>query len=468
MSFLGRAKEIQILSELYTRKEAALITIYGRRRIGKSTLVEKFYQDKPHWHFEGLEDLSLQDQINSFLRDLSRHTNNSLHSKLRLSSWSEVFDYTTPILKGQKRKLVIFIDEYQWLASNQSKMTSLIKKYWDQFWKKENILLILCGSVASYMLKNVIRSKALYGRIDAEINLGPLEPQETISFLKGKRSLCEILDYNLVLGGVPKYWEEINYNQSFEQNISRLFLQPTGFLFQDYKKIFYSQYRKHLVYEKILTFLQQGPKTLEEISSKLHKNSGGGIKFYLENLVAAQFIDVWTPFDKNLISKLKKYKISDEYLGFYLKYIKPNQKLIQMGQYQNLFERLIKPSWNVWRGIAFESFCLKNAAFLAKIMGFADKVLGFGPVFKRGQSGFQIDLLFKRSDKTITMCEMKYHQHPIDGLVIAETEKKLKNFKINRGYTLEKALIAPNGVDTSVKKSDYFHHIIEMEQFFLT
>lgn len=466
MRFIGRESEIQYLKNLYQDKGSKLIVIYGRRRVGKSTLVEEFIRGKNYLKFEGLEKARTKAQISQFAADLSAQLNDTLLEHTKFNSWLPVFDYLTKYFSHQKQKTILFLDEFQWIAANQSKLVSIIKKYWDQHWSKQNVMLILCGSVSSYMIKRVISSKALYGRINGELCLQALNPLECFELLDKKRSSEEILQYSLILGGIPKYLMEINPNKSFEQNINNLFFIQTGVLLNDYSRIFYSQFKEYRTYEIIVRYLKEGPKSLEETAKKLKMVSSGGIKTYLENLEKALFITSYVPYNKNETSKLKKYKLTDEYLRFYFKYVEPYKNLIVSNKNRDLFSQLVKPEWSSWLGFAFENFCLKNALYLAELMGFGDKVINWGPYFQRKDKNFQIDLIYVRSDKVITLCELKYQNQPVDVTVVIEMEKKCKLIEIPRGYTVEKALISKAGPNEAVKQLNYFHHFIQANDFF--
>src|SRR5262249_46622921 len=160
--------------QLYNDRGGKLAVIYGRRRVGKTRLVEKFMAGKTFLRFEGLEHTRTKDQISHFVADLSKQLNDPILERAKIDSWDVVFDYLTTVFSKSKSKYIIFFDEFQWLAANQTRLVSILKKYWDQQWSKQDVFLILCGSVCSYMIKRVIASKALYGRINWELCLQPL------------------------------------------------------------------------------------------------------------------------------------------------------------------------------------------------------------------------------------------------------------------------------------------------------
>lgn len=466
MKFVGRVKEIFDLNQLFKSKESKLAVIYGRRRIGKSCLVDHFMSDKKHLRFEGLEGGRTKAQLAQFVSDLSKQLNDDLLKQVKLDSWEPILDYLTKFFATTNDKYVLFLDEFQWLAVNQTKLVSLLKKYWDLHWSKQNILLVLCGSVCSYMTKRVISSKALYGRVNWEMCLRPLNPIESYQLLGGKRNLDEVLLYLQTLGGIPKYLKEIDTQKSFDQNLNKMMFTESGVLVNDYSKIFYSQFKEYKTYENIARYLKDQPRTLEEIALKLKTTSGGGVKSYLENLEKALFVTSYIPYNKKTTTKLKKYKLTDEYLRFYFKYVEPHLKMIGANQTRNLFDQLVKPIWQSWLGFALENYCLNNAMYLAKIMGFEERVVQWGPYFQRGDKGFQIDLIYLRTDRVLTVCEIKYSDKEIPITVINEVQNKCDLLEVPHGYTVEKALISRVGPEKAVRELDYFHHYVTVNDFF--
>ena len=465
--FYGRLEELNLLDERYLSKRSELVTIYGRRRVGKSSLVETFAENNSHYYkFEGIEGENSPAQIKSFSQILSRHIDDKYISKIQFDSWNILLSYMTENLienKKRKEKIIIFLDEIQWMAAGRSKLISIIKYFWDNYWKDMNVMLILCGSIASFMVKKIIHSKALYGRITLEILLRGLKPYESVYFFKGKRSKEEILKYLLVFGGIPKYLEEINLNKSFNQNLNNLCFSKNGYMVDEVSKIFYSQFREVQSYLSINSILKDRLCSLYEISVAIGRKSGGSVKDLIEQLVNAELVDFYISIERGWNTKFKKYRLADEYLIFYYKYIESNLQIVKKEGQSNLFEKLTSDSFTIWLGFAFERFCLKHAAYLARIMGFENEMILASPYFGRGDSNFQIDLIYKRVDNVIVLCEVKYHKGKIGTAVIPEIDKKCKLLKLPRGYTLEKALISVYGPDKSLIESEYFNYHVTLD-----
>jgi uncharacterized protein len=463
---IGRKNEFEQLENSYELKKSNLIAIYGRRRVGKSFLIKAFGARKKMWAFEGLESEPTSEQIRHFTSQLQSFTKDSFLEQTEFKNWTQVFRYMTDRLALQKNKTVLFFDEFQWMAANQSSLVSLIKFFWDNHWKNLNVQLILCGSIASFMIEKVIKSKALYGRIDIELRIDELKPTENKLFFNSKRSLNEILLYNLIIGGIPKYFDVINVKESFEKNIERLAFSKSGYLFNDFEKIFYGQFKEYRTYEKIIKFISERPHDLDSISKHLKIPSGGGLARYLKNMESARFIKSYTPIQKTK-SNVIKYRIFDEYLIFYFKFIQPHRKNILNDIKRNIFSKSVKPIWSPWLGFAFENFCSKYPESIFKALKITDLIDDFGPYFERKDSaGFQIDLLIKRTDKTWTVCECKYNEKPLSIKVVKDMQKKISLLHVPKGISIETALITVNGVDSSVKDLGYFNSILTIEDLY--
>ncbi|OFZ78491.1 MAG: hypothetical protein A2583_05375 [Bdellovibrionales bacterium RIFOXYD1_FULL_53_11] len=464
--FIGRRSELESLEAAYHKSGGRLVAVYGRRRIGKSAIAKKFCTGKSALVFEALEKKPTSQQIGHFTSQLKTQIDDPLLKQLQFASWQEVFGFLTEYLRRKSGKTVVFFDELPWMAVGRTGLVSLLKFYWDNHWKNLDVMLILCGSINSFMVKNVIRSKALYGRFSLEMKIDEFSPKEVHLMLGRKRSKDEALKYLMTLGGVPKYLEEVNTSRSFSQNMNEILFTKHGAMINEIDRIFYSQFKEPQNYRRIAKVLSSGPLSMDGISRKTGMSSGGGLAYYLENLELAGFIGIHAPFDRGPDSRLRKYKLVDAYLLFYFKYIEPNMRVIRDNARTDLFRTLVEPVWKPWTGIAFENMCLKNHVAISSALGFEGEVVWFGPYWERGEKGFQIDLLFRRADKVLTLCELKYSDKPLGPEIIPEVERKCQLIRVPRGFTLERAVIAPYGITAEVEKSGYFHHVMTLEDFF--
>jgi AAA+ ATPase superfamily predicted ATPase len=468
--FTGRTAELLLLEKAYASDKGELAVIYGRRRIGKSALVAQFLQGKPHaFSFEALEDDNTPAQLSHFTRRLARHLSEPLLEETEFKDWDRAFDYFTRnvlLPKNDGKKYIIFLDELQWMAVGKSALVGLLKYYWDNHWKQHPVMLILCGSVSSFMIRNVLRSKALYGRTTLEINLKGLQPAEAYALLGKKRSVEEVLKYLLVFGAVPKYLEQIDAHRSFNENMNSICFSKNSSMLSEADKIFHSQFRKPETYFRIIKLLANNLYSGKEVSRIAEIKSGGGLTSYIDNLINADLVIPYIPFSKKQGAKSVKYAMNDEFLHFYLKYMKPNIRLIEQSRSSKIFETVTRTGFDAWLGFAFERFCHKHAGSMAQIMGFADEVIQVGPLFGKSDERFQIDLIYKRADKIVVVCEIKYSINDIPTTVIPEVQRKCALLKVPRGFTIQKSLISLYGPDKALTDSRYFDHTVTIKDIF--
>ena len=253
--FVGRKNELKLLNDAYLSGKDELVVLYGRRRIGKSSLVKRFAEKKKaYYEFEALEGGTTPGQIGHFLQQLKKQIDDPILDSVRFANWEQVFTYLTEKVIDRKSKVkkILFLDELPWMAAGRIRLVSLLKYYWDNHWKGKHVMLILCGSVASFMVKKVLHSNALYGRTTVEILLKGFSPEEAACLLGKKRSREETLNYQLVFGGVPKYLEQINPNQSFNKNMNTLCFSPHGIMLKEVERIFYSERGQIFKFDKLI------------------------------------------------------------------------------------------------------------------------------------------------------------------------------------------------------------------------
>ena len=232
--FVGREYELELLNDAFNSNRPELVILYGRRRVGKSTLLKMSAGAKKMLSFEALEGMSTVDQIKHFLRQLAEQTNNPI---VAATNWHGAFSALTQHVI-RKRCFLVF-DELPWMATGRSQLVSLIKYFWDNKWKNnEKLTLVLCGSVASFMIKHVVHSKALHNRKTLEIALPPLPAHEARHFFQEYRSNHEVAEFLMIFGGIPKYLEQVDPKKSLADNLDRLCFSRHAFFLQEFDTIF--------------------------------------------------------------------------------------------------------------------------------------------------------------------------------------------------------------------------------------
>ncbi len=470
--FVGRENELVSLREDNWRGQAQLVAVYGRRRVGKTALVEEAFRDNVLWKIEGIENGNTRTQITYFLKQLSHVIPKG--RELTANDWDGAFQALEQGIVSFKRrhkdkKLVIFFDEFQWLCELKSGLVSIFKYYFDNFFSKHaSCVFVLCGSVSSFIVKTVIQSRALYGRVDLEINLRPLNVLESREFLKG--TICEdqVLDIQMVLGGIPQYLLELNPRMSLIQNLNEYAFNPRGFFFKEFDRLFISHFATNTIYEKILTVLSNGNKTPPQLALRCSVSTGGGFTERVRDLELAGFIDRQVPLGRTRRSKIVRYRISDEFLQFHFRFIAPHYQDIITGNMTGT-RPLSSQNYKQWRGFAFERLCQKHAGHIADFLRFSAIDYKAGPWFQRtdDQSGAQIDLMFIRSDGVLTVCELKHTSALKTASIIKAFEQKIDTLaKTFAGRPIEKVLILGQPVKPSVKLSAYYDRIVTATELF--
>lgn len=467
-NFIGRKKELQTLTNLTRKNTANLVVIKGRRRIGKSRLAEEFGKNYKFISISGnppIEKEPKDYQIQSFGVQLASQL--GLHS-FKDNDWYDAFLRLADFTKDGK--VVILLDEISWMGGSDKSFLGKLKTVWDQYLSKNpNLMLILCGSVSSWIEKNILSSTGFVGRINAVLHLKELSLEESNLFFTDKWSSYEKFKILSITGGVPKYLEEIDVSLSAEQNISNLCFSKYGFLCREFNHIFTDLFHnRNVVYEKILYAINDNARTLKEISEKLSLGyKSGTISSYLKDLCDAGFIS--RNYGYNISSEsssaVQQYVISDNYTNFYLNYIAPNMPFIQQGLLDEQDLSLL-PKFNVIMGLQFENLVLNNLTKLYEILKISKETIRFsGPYFRpstKQKQGVQIDLLIATKD-ILYVIEVKFQRGIIGKSIIPEIQEKIKRLASPKRMSYRSALIHVNGVSEELEDEKYFDHILDFK-----
>ncbi len=469
-AFVGRKDELKLLNDLLDKKSSSLVVIYGRRRIGKSRLVEEFGKQGRLISFAGLapqEKGSHQSQLDEFYFQMKRQL--SVRDKA-FHDWGDAFQaLSREVSRG---RVFLFFDEISWMGSEDPDFLGKLKNAWDMLFKKnDQLILILCGSVSTWIETNILSNTGFYGRVSLKLKLLELPLQDCKNFWKGQGariSSYEKLKILAVTGGVPKYLEEINPAQSADENIKQLCFSPSGLLFNDYDTIFSALLqRKGPHYQKIVAMLANGPLEQNQIVDKVGLSLGGGLLDHLEELITSGFVqrDYTWHIKTGELSKLSHYRLSDNYLRFYLKYIKPNAPKILNNQFANHSLSAL-PGWSSIMGLQIENLLLNNRLAIREKIGiYPDEVVCDGPFFQKKtarQKGCEIDYLVQTKFGHLFVCEIKFSRQLIRTTVIEETREKINRLSVPKNFSIVPILIHIGDVQDEVLDAHYFGKIIDM------
>jgi uncharacterized protein len=467
--FYGRQEELDRLKRLLHKKSASLVVIKGRRRIGKSRLINEFCHGLKTVSFIGLppeEGTSAQTQRDYFATQMQQQLG---VKGIKTEDWADLFWHLAKELRtGQ---IVLVLDEINWMGSFDPTFLGKLKSAWDETFKHNpKLLLILSGSMSSWIDKNILSSSGFMGRPSLELTLDELPLPVCNQFWRRKAKLISSYEkFKLlsVTGGVPRYLEEIDPDESAEINIQNLAFRKGGLLVMEFDRIFSDLFSKRSQrYKQIVEQLVEGRKTLDQICEALGLEKGGAMSEYLDDLVETQYVareNTWN-IKTGKASNLCQFRLKDNYLRFYLKYIEPHRMQIEKGRTQ------LPAAWHTVMGLQFENLVLNNFRLVYALLGLdPSEIVYDNPYFQRQtqrQRGCQIDYLIQSRFNTLWICEVKFSKEPIGVRIIKEVQDKLDRLNV-RNFSLRPVLIHVNGVTDEVVEADFFAKIIDFGQFFL-
>ncbi len=412
---IGRNQEQAILREAERSDEAEMIAITGRRRVGKTFLVRSVYNGKINLEFTGVQNAPRSEQIASFHFLMQQFAGEQLKLKLP-KNWLKAFHQLITVLETKKEpgaKLILFFDELPWLATKKSGFLRAFGFFWNNWASKNNIIVVICGSAASWIIEKVVKDKGgLHNRITKRINLKPFNLSETEAFFKSqgvKLNRYQTVLIYMIMGGIPHYLKEVKAGKSAVQNINDICFSNEGLLIDEFANLYPALFEhsdNHIAAIKALGTKWKG-LTRSEIIKVSKLPNGGGLTKILNELSYSGFISAYYPYGKKKKDIL--YRLTDEYSLFYINFIEKRKHNIQ-GTWQALSQTSVFTSWT---GYAFESLCLKH-------INEVKEALRIGGIYAETSSftfqgdevfpGTQIDLLIDRNDHVINLCEIKFHQ----------------------------------------------------------
>jgi len=470
--FVGREAEIQELTDLQHKNSANLVIVQGRRRIGKSRLIEEFADNQKFYSIAGIaptKETTAQMQRDEFARQLSEQLDTP---KFSMTDWGDLFTFLAK--NTEKGKVVILFDEISWMGSLDSTFLGKLKNAWDtQFKKNSKLMLVLCGSVSSWIEKNIISSTLFLGRPTLYIKLPELSVADCDEFWRTHReriSAYEKLKVLSITGGVPRYLELVNPNKSAEDNIRTLCFSPNAPLLNEFERIFSDIFgERSKLYKKIIDRLVSGPASQEEILASCGRSKTGDFSEYLADLSTAGIIsrDFTWHLKDGKTSKLSRYRLKDNYVRFYLKYIQPNKTKIEKGTFKKTSVTTLT-GWESIISLQFENLVLNNDSLIVKLLGVPPEEIVFSnPYFQKTTKihpGCQIDLLIQTKFNCMYVCEIKFSRSEIKASVIDEVKQKISRLNIPKNFSYRPILIHVNGVNDAVVDSGYFAKIIDFGQ----
>lgn len=464
-NFIGRRREQKLLADIVKSGRPEFVVIYGRRRVGKTFLINSYFKDRFAFKYTGLAKKSMKLQLERFAEELRRQ---GLAKIATPKSWFEAFDRLRELLEKKKRaksRQIVFIDELPFLDSQRSNLIPALENFWNSWGcTQPQLLLIVCGSATTWITHKIIKNHGgLHNRLTAKINLHPFtlaETKEHLRMLKIDFSQRDIMECYMIMGGVPYYQSLLQPGMSLAQNIDNLFFNPDGRLADEFDNLYISLFEGSDKYIKIVESLSKKSKglTRQEIQEATGLTSGGVLTKCLDDLVNCDLIRSYPGYGKT--ERKIMYQLVDFYTLFYYKFLQKRVR-ISSGYWIHLQGTT---KHNTWSGYAFEQLCLAHYPQIAKSLGISGIMSEvYAWISNQKDGGAQIDLVIKRSDRVVNVCEMKYWREPfrLTQKYINELQNKIETFRRENDVTqaIHLVMITTNGLANSSFSSLVQHEI---------
>lgn len=467
----GRKEEIAEMSNLLASPRSEFLAVYGRRRVGKTFLIREVYKKDMVFQITGIAHVNMAHQLANFFTAFREANNRNTPELQPPANWFEAFELLRHWLqRGRQKKKVIFFDELPWIDTPRSNFLPALEHFWNSWASaRTDIILVVCGSAASWMLNKLIHNKGgLHNRITKRIPLSPFTLHETEDFFRLRNidlDRYQIIQLYMAMGGIPYYLNEIRPGVSAFQAIDKLCFTKGGLLTFEYDNLFSSLFENAERHTAIVEALATSPRGLirPDIIAKTGLPDGGGLTRMLEELEESGFIARALPFEKKIRSGI--YRLTDQYSLFYWHFIK-EKKASGTGSWVS---RLDSPSWRSWSGYAFENICHLHIAQVKKALGISGVYSETSSWVDRDRE-VQIDMLIDRRDHVISVCEVKFSTgiYTIDRNYKAALERKINVFKENTGTskTVFLAMITTFGVKANIHSTGLIQNEIKMDDLF--
>lgn len=474
--FIGRQRELAILQEVYDSSRSELIAIYGRRRVGKTFLIQKFFSDNSTFiEIVGARKAKTHAQLYNFARVLEKAFPGRLPIETP-KNWTLAFELLRQEIEKStdKSRIVLFFDELPWLSPVKSSFLSTLEYYWNRYFVKDpRIIVILCGSASSWMIKKIIYNRGgLYGRLTKVIRLLPFQLKEVEGYLNAHHIYYDrkqMVDLTMAIGGIPYYLSMVRRGVSAAMAINELFFQPNANLFPEFDRVFQSLFENYESHIKVIRSLAStfSGLTKTELLKKSGLSSGGRSSNMIQELQESGFIAYIPAYGNKKTGG--RYVLIDEYCLFYLIWVENAQKIILDTMDKDHWIRMHQSQkWKSWSGYAFEMLCLKHIQQIKHALGISgvntvESEWHYFPDKNSQEQGAQIDLVIDRQDKCINLIEIKFAESPF--IVTKEYAKKLEYKKLlfrektGTNKTLFTTLLTPYGV----KKGEASSWVVDSE-----
>lgn len=412
--FIGRNKELETLNRLYRSDKFEFVVIYGRRRVGKTALINHFIDEKKAIYFMGVESNEKQN-LENFSKSIIEFSS-GIQAETAFSSYQAALEYAFKLAENER--VILAIDEYPYVARSSKSLASTLQMLIDKYKDNSKLMIILCGSSMSYMEDNVLAYKApLYGRRTAQMKIEPFDFDECCTYLRELSDEDKAYIYGIV-GGTPQYLLQMNDSLSVEENIKNTYLNPMSFLYEEPLNLLKQEVREPAIYNAIITAVATGYSRMSEISTKVGESTTV-CSGYLKNLISLGIIKKETPYGEK-ISKKSIYSIEDNMFRFWYRFVPDNASAIARGA-ENLVYKRIESQLNDYMGRVFEEICTQ---YLWKLLLKGKMPIEFVSLGRwwgndpRKKTQTEIDIMGEKDSDSAVFAECKWRNENVDSDVL--------------------------------------------------
>jgi len=461
-NLIGREKEIRRLNRALEEREAQLIIVYGRRRVGKTFLINEYFGGDFSFKFTGAFGESKKVQLKNFVLELNRQAMTKYDVP---QDWSDAFALLRDYLesKDKEKKQVVFFDEMPWMDRQKSGFLPAFEWFWNSWGSsRENLVFIVCGSATSWMIDKLDNNKGgLFNRQTCRLYLEPFNLHDTELYLKSRDiywSRYDITVCYMIMGGIPYYLKLLDRSLSLNENIDALFFEKRSELWDEFEHLYNTLFSNSDNYIRIVEALskKRSGLTRNEISKASGVAANGVLSKMLTDLINSGFVRI-----NDIFGRKKRditYQLSDYYSLFYFRFIKDNY-----GKDEHLWSNSNdNPARRSWEGLTFEQICKDHIQQIKNKIGIAGVMTEISSWSKQGndeEDGVQIDLLIDRRDRVINLCEIKFSGAQFE--IKKEYDIKLKNkVEVFREATKTNKTIQMTMITTyGIKKNMYSNYV---------